>query len=249
MAGIPRLKISAAEAEALLDNQKRRGVSIEQYPLTSVGIAEAEERLHTWERQTEEILAEMFDTTELAEEFKRSASLYDDLGKTDMDKIQMIGGRITYKNYALDDIIKNLSKYAQAPIKQSVDFWDLIHPAITGVARTRFDDGYYADSIETALKHINSLVKAKVKRKTGDELDGAPLMNTAFSVKNPVLCFDDISTETGRNIQQGYMQIFAGAMIGVRNPKAHEIVSIDRERAIHFLFLASLLMHKLDEAS
>jgi len=43
------------------------------------------------------------------------------------------------------------------------------------------------------------------------------------------------------------MQIFAGAMTGIRNPKAHANIVIDRNRAIHLLFLASLLFFKLDE--
>jgi len=49
-------------------------------------------------------------------------------------------------------------------------------------------------------------------------------------------------------MQQGYLQIFAGTMMAVRNPKAHGFVEIDATRCIHFLFLASLLAHKLDEA-
>jgi hypothetical protein len=43
------------------------------------------------------------------------------------------------------------------------------------------------------------------------------------------------------------MQIFAGAMTGIRNPKAHANIIIDSNRAIHFLFLASLLMYVIDE--
>jgi uncharacterized protein (TIGR02391 family) len=91
-------------------------------------------------------------------------------------------------------------------------------------------------------------VKRIVKGKSGNELDGAPLMKTAFSVKNPVITLDDLSTNDGQNIQQGYMEIFAGAMTGIRNPKAHGIVTIGPERAIHFIFLASLLMDTLNIA-
>lgn len=43
------------------------------------------------------------------------------------------------------------------------------------------------------------------------------------------------------------MQIFSGAMTGIRNPKTHKNIKIDKKRAIHFLFLASLLMYKTDE--
>ena len=98
------------------------------------------------------------------------------------------------------------------------------------------------------MKEINSYVKNIVKKKRGEELDGAKLMNTAFSPDKPVITLDDLSTVTGKNIQQGYMQIFVGSMIGIRNPKAHENINIDKKRAIHFIFLASLLMSKLDEA-
>jgi len=135
-----------------------------------------------------------------------------------------------------------------AGVEEDATFWSLIHPSITGVAKSRFEAGHYADSVETAFKHINENVKVKVKRKTGNELDGSSLMNTAFSPRVPVITLDDLSTESGRNIQQGFMQIFAGAMTGVRNPKAHGVITIDKERATHFLFLASLLMYKLDEA-
>jgi hypothetical protein len=44
------------------------------------------------------------------------------------------------------------------------------------------------------------------------------------------------------------MQLFAGAMTGIRNPKAHGNVAINDTRAISLLFLASLLRSKLDEA-
>jgi uncharacterized protein (TIGR02391 family) len=138
----------------------------------------------------------------------------------------------------------------EIPEKSDKEFlWDLIHPAITRVSKNRFESGYYADSVEAAFKEINKRVKKNVKSKTGEEIDGGPLMQKAFSPKQPIICIGDLSTETGRNIQMGYMQIFAGAMIGIRNPKAHENLEIDISTAIHHLTLASLLMFKLDERS
>ena len=44
------------------------------------------------------------------------------------------------------------------------------------------------------------------------------------------------------------MQIFAGAMTGIRNPKAHENQTISKDAAIKRLVFASLLMDKVDEA-
>jgi uncharacterized protein (TIGR02391 family) len=136
------------------------------------------------------------------------------------------------------------SELTQEPF-DGCGFWSLIHPAIEIVARSRFEAGHYADAVEWALK----VVAEEVRTRTGLTLDGASLMNTAFSLKKPLLVFDDSIPETKASMQQGYMQIFAGTMTGIRNPKAHGMVQLDEVRCIHFLFLASLLRHKLDEAT
>lgn len=130
----------------------------------------------------------------------------------------------------------------------SIDFWPLIHPEILAVSKGRFDAGEYADCAEAAFKHINSVVKDIVKKKTGRELDGADLMKHAFTPNNPVIVIEDITTLSGKSVQLGYMEIFSGVMSGIRNPKAHANITITRERAIHFLFVASTLMDTLDIA-
>lgn len=72
-------------------------------------------------------------------------------------------------------------------------------------------------------------------------------MLAALSVQNPIIKLGDISTETGTNIQQGYMEMFAGAMLGIRNPKAHNNQTISRPDAMRKLHFASMLMYKLDD--
>jgi uncharacterized protein (TIGR02391 family) len=132
--------------------------------------------------------------------------------------------------------------------QQNLDqLWLLLHPNVVALARPRFDAGHYADAVEAVLKELNSLVKRIHKDIAGEELDGAALMRKAFTPNRPTIILDDLGTETGRNIQQGHMDLFAGAMVGVRNPKAHGNVVITPERAIHHFFLASLLFYKLDE--
>ena len=158
------------------------------------------------------------------------------------------------KNYEeLVDFLKNILQYLgfeniSEKNLSEVDFWSMIHESIIDVAKDKFEHGFYADAVESAFKEINTQVKKIVMAKTGEELDGASLMYKALSERDPIIVLDVLSSETGRNIQKGYMQIFAGAMTGIRNPKAHENITIGRERAIHFIFLASLLMYKLDEA-
>ena len=56
----------------------------------------------------------------------------------------------------------------------------------------------------------------------------------------------DISTETGRNTQQGYMEMYAGAIMGIRNPQAHNNQSVSKSSAIRKLHFASMLMFKLE---
>lgn len=146
------------------------------------------------------------------------------------------------------DFVIKLYKPSRINHSPNWDFWSLIHQSIISVAKSRFDSGHHADAVEAAMKEVNVRVKQIYKNISGSEDDGASLMKNAFSVRNPRIVLGDISTESGKNIQQGYMEIFSGAMMGIRNPKAHENITISKDRAIHFLFLASLLMNKIDEA-
>lgn len=132
--------------------------------------------------------------------------------------------------------------------RQNEDFWSYIHPLIFQVSEERFHSGFYADAVESALKEVNSRVKKLYRKYRDEERDGQDLMRKAFTSSNPLLIFEGIDTENGRNVQEGYMQIFAGAMQGIRNPKAHENMYISHGDAVKRLILASLLMDKIDEA-
>jgi uncharacterized protein (TIGR02391 family) len=125
--------------------------------------------------------------------------------------------------------------------------WDLLHPSIVELAKPRMDAGHYADAAEAALKYFNQAVKNRAAGRVAQNADGASLMMKVFSVNRPILALDDLSTQSGRDVQLGYMQMFAGAMTGVRNPKAHANLLITPDRALHLLFLVSLFTYKLEE--
>jgi uncharacterized protein (TIGR02391 family) len=126
-------------------------------------------------------------------------------------------------------------------------FWEFVHPRIRALAQPRFDAGFFGDAVEASFKEVNDAVKRIVRDTDGRDIDGAGLMTTAFSPQNPVIKLSALETETDRNIQQGYMQIMAGSMIGIRNPKAHGNLNPDSSKTLHLICLASLLMHKVDE--
>jgi len=149
----------------------------------------------------------------------------------------------------LEMLIETITVEQRDPAEeQSFDFWNLLHPRVIALAKLRFENGHYADSTSACLREINSIIKDYVRRAINQELDGAPLMTRAFSANNPIIEFADLTTESGRNIQLGYMKIFEGAMIGIRNPKAHANLYPDENKAIHFLFLSSFMFLKLQEA-
>lgn len=124
--------------------------------------------------------------------------------------------------------------------------WQEIHKVIEVVAKPRFNSGHYGDSVESAFKEINHQIKLEYKNLKGQELDGDNLMHKAFSPKDPVFKLNTLSTESDRNFQQGYMEIFAGCMKGIRNPKAHENLNITKQDAWEKIVLASHLMKVWD---
>jgi uncharacterized protein (TIGR02391 family) len=87
------------------------------------------------------------------------------------------------------------------------DFFNDLDTDIRRVSQQLFKDGHYADSVSAAFKELNHQVKQEYKRRKNVELDGADLMHQAFSPKNPVFVLADQSNESGRNIQQGFMEL------------------------------------------
>lgn len=129
--------------------------------------------------------------------------------------------------------------------------WSLLDERIVNIAISRVEAGHFADAVFNSMLLVNSRVRTEyLRKKPGKEIDGVDLMHQAFGSKSnpPVIPLDDLSTMTGRNRQEGYHNIFAGAMQAIRNPKAHGFENITEGRTIHHLFVASLLMSVLDEA-
>jgi uncharacterized protein (TIGR02391 family) len=128
------------------------------------------------------------------------------------------------------------------------DRWELIHLNIRKVSKSRYETEHYGDAVEAAFKEINDIIKKAYKEISGKEEDGDKLMRNVFSANNPVFFLADTSTETGKSIQQGYMDIFAGAMKGIRNPKAHANLDVHPDEAWEIIVLASHLMRIWDKA-
>lgn len=120
-----------------------------------------------------------------------------------------------------------------------------LHPELIKGVGKLFQDGHYANAVEDACKILEVLVKMRSMR---FDLSGTDLMHTVFSVKSPVLAFNELRTETDKSEQQGMMFLYAGAMLALRNPRAHSLRADDPENALDLILFISLLMKSLDNA-
>jgi uncharacterized protein (TIGR02391 family) len=120
---------------------------------------------------------------------------------------------------------------------ESVSF----HPIVEKVAGKLFNDGHYRNAILDTFIELVDVVKTKSGR---FDLDGTPLMQTVFSPKNPILKISENIDE-----QQGYMWMFSGAVMAIRNSHAHKVIKPEtRQETIEWLGFASALLKILDKA-
>lgn len=116
-------------------------------------------------------------------------------------------------------------------------------PNLRRASRKLFADGHYARAVEEAFKNLNNAVKTKSGL---NDRDGAKLMKEVFSANSPVLKLNAFTSKSEKDEQIGYMEIFAGSMVGIRNPRAHEDELADQpEAALEMIILANHLMRKL----
>lgn len=163
----------------------------------------------------------------------------------------MFVGYGTINPVVFGQVIEILQSLLKADNSKGQGVWSLIHPKIVTVSQKLFEDGHYANAAEDAFIEINDRVKklfVKISPNATKVPDGHAAMNTVFSDNTPLVEFCDRSTETGSNIQKGYMQMLAGAMSALRNPKAHANIIITEDDAMRRLMFASMLMYKIDEA-
>jgi len=85
---------------------------------------------------------------------------------------------------------------------------------------------------------------------SGLEGIGRDLMARAFRGDQPPIRIAARWDRTGKAEQEGFQLLFMGAMMRIRDPKAHDDVQQgDPQRALEYLAFASLLMRRLDDAT
>jgi len=120
-----------------------------------------------------------------------------------------------------------------------------LHPFIERGCSKLFLDGHYAQAVEEAAKAVFQYIREV----TGLTSDGAALAEAAFSLNKPMLRFSDLSDQTKRNEQQGFMELLKAFTKGVRAPLVHSHGRTEEpQKAFEYLVMASLLCRRVDEA-
>lgn len=172
-------------------------------------------------------------------------------------KNQPIRNHLTYVRDRTMELASHLSKVDAGILKteeQTIDdstdgclgFEDLLHPVVRKHAYQQFREGYLRDAVLNAIIAVFDLIRER----TGQSIDGQRLITETFSLERPQLVFSEITTESGRNDQKGFLDIFKGAFIGIRNTKAHSLHhDLDKTKAAQYLIFASLLARRVSDAS
>ena len=114
------------------------------------------------------------------------------------------------------------------------------------VCRGLFRDGHYAVAVEKAQVHLENVVRQKSG--LADKY-GADLMRTAFSPSRPILQLNKQMSLSDKDEQQGYMHIYEGVMMGIRNPRAHDCEREDSPQdALALLVMANYLIGRVNAA-
>jgi len=138
--------------------------------------------------------------------------------RSTVEKLNTIAGRL--ESLDQDDIVPadraTPLKSGLSPDRIILAYLNHLHPYIAKGCTKLFVDVHYAQAVEESAKAVFQYLRDA----SCLTLDGATLAQQAFSLKSPILAFSDLSDETKRNEQLGFMEMLAAFAKGVRNPLA-----------------------------
>jgi uncharacterized protein (TIGR02391 family) len=120
-----------------------------------------------------------------------------------------------------------------------------LHQRIASACSDLFRDGHYRNAVLDASLALENFVKEKSRR---HDLSGASLMRTVFSKSSPILAFNELSDQSDADEQKGFMHMFEGVILALRNPRAHALAPDSPEQALDFIALLDLLASRLESA-
>ncbi len=112
------------------------------------------------------------------------------------------------------------------------------------LTRTNYEKRNFTGAILDAFHYLSDLIR----KKSGLEGDGAPLIGGAFGGASPKIKLNKLQTESERNIQKGMEQTLRGIYQTFRNPRSHEKISDTEEDAQIIIIFIGYIVRQLDLA-
>lgn len=130
-----------------------------------------------------------------------------------------------------------------APVRRLT--FENLHPDVQSAAGDLFADQHFEAAVNEAFKSL----EVRVRAITGIEKSAVPMMADAFRPDGSVLDVASHEGRSGEDEREGFMHVFRGAMMGIRNPGSHELFKPrDPQQALEYLGFASLLHRRIDVA-
>jgi uncharacterized protein (TIGR02391 family) len=122
------------------------------------------------------------------------------------------------------------------------------HQEVFAYCRAELLEENYFHAVFEAIKGLAE----RIRNMSGLSSDGAELVQKAFSVGNPIIAVNSLSTHTELSEQKGVASLLIGLFSAVRNPTAHSpkiMWPIPEQDALEVLGLVSYIHRKLDGAT
>lgn len=122
-----------------------------------------------------------------------------------------------------------------------------VHHDVLSFCRPELIEKNYFHSVLEATKSLAD----KIREKSGETEDGAPLVDKVFCGKSPLLAFNTLVHEHERSEQSGIANLMKGVFGTFRNPTAHAPKiswSVSEQDALDLLTMLSYLHRRMDGA-
>jgi uncharacterized protein (TIGR02391 family) len=120
-----------------------------------------------------------------------------------------------------------------------------VHPKIFEYCKAELLAQNYFHSVFEAVKSIAETIR----QRTSLNLDGSELIDASFSIKNPLIKINDLSTDTKESEHKGFSNLIKGVFGMFRNTTAHApkiVWDINESDALDIMSTISLIHRRIE---